>query len=210
MTEKNLKESNKASLAAILVGTIVVVALIQVGLKEVNDAYSALKDLGVVAGLTIIANILASLLPADFKHKLVFLRLSDVLPGHRSKELCLADPRLDDDLLAGKWPALFTSDMAPSKQNSFWYGKIYSPVKDTNEVRQAHKSFLLYRDALSGVFLLLLSVIGWHLLAPDLPISGPSPWIYAFLLFTSLMMMFTAQNAGKRMVVNSATTAINL
>lgn len=85
MAEKNLKDSNKANLAGILVGTIVVIALIQVGLKEVNDAYSALKDLGLVAGLTIITNILTSLLPADFKHKLVFLRLSNALPGHRSK-----------------------------------------------------------------------------------------------------------------------------
>lgn len=209
MAEKNLKDANKASLAGILVGTIVVVALIQVGLKEVNDAYTALKDLGLVAGLTIVANILASLLPADFKHKLVFLRFSDVLPGHRSKELCLTDPRLDNDTLAGRWPELFNDDMPPSKQNSFWYGKIYSPVKDTNEVKQAHRSFLLYRDALSGIFLLLLTIICWHLLAPDLPIASPSPWIYLFLLVTSFLMMFTAQNAGKRMVVNAAAKAIN-
>ncbi|MBD1388982.1 hypothetical protein IC617_06030 [Neiella sp. HB171785] len=209
MAEKNLKDSNKANLAGILVGTIVVMALIQVGLKEVNDAYSAIKDLGLVAGLTIVANILASLLPADFKHKLVFLRFSDVLPGHRSKELCLADPRLDDEALTKQWPELFSEDMPPSKQNSFWYGKIYSPVKDTNEVKQAHKSFLLYRDALSGIFLLLLSVVAWQLTAPDLPIEGPSPWIYLFLLFTSFLVMFSAQNAGKRMVVNAAAKAIN-
>ncbi len=209
MAEKNLKDSNKANLAGILVGTIVVIALIQVGLKEVNDAYSALKDLGLVAGLTIITNILTSLLPADFKHKLVFLRLSNALPGHRSKSLCLADPRLDDDALSEKWPELFTSDMPPSEQNSFWYGNIYSPVKDTNEVKQAHKSFLLYRDALSGLFLLLLSIFAWQLIAPDLPIDEPSPWIYLFLLFTSFLVMFSAQNTGKRMVVNAAAKAIN-
>ena len=49
--------------------------------------------------------------------------------------------------------------MDESEQNAYWYKEIYRPVRNSPEVLQSHRSFLLFRDAASGLFILLARLV---------------------------------------------------
>lgn len=202
--EKDLKAENMVSLGVIYVGVFALVALVHWSAEEVFEfTEKFVEQAGVMAIIVGFGAILANFLPNHIKHPVVYFRIRNVLSGHRCRKLCERDPRLDKNELRRKWPELFAQEMDESEQNPFWYKNIYSPVKNDPEVRQAHRSFLLYRDAASGLFILLLGLLLWHGVAVYISLPALSGWALLILSGVILVLCRAGKQSGDRMVVNA-------
>ena len=202
--EKSLKSENAVSLIAIYAGTFITLAAVQWGAQEAVALGAWLAKAGVAAAMTSFAGVVSNLLSNTAKHVIVFLRLRHVLPGHRCKMICKDDPRLRMHDLEQRWPELFAKDMEESDQNSYWYRYIYAPVQEARQVVQAHRSFLLYRDAAAGLTILLVCFLVWMIIgAGFLPIQYPSIWTLLVLLAVNVVVGQAARQSGNRMVANA-------
>lgn len=207
--DKDLKAQNIAPLTGIYIGTVFLLSIIHFGLEEVSTFNIQLaKQVSTTATIGGLGGVLSNFLPNSAKHILVFLRFHNVLPGHRCKRICEKDSRLSIEHLEKKWPKLFVEDMDESVQNSYWYSKIYSPARNAPEVLQAHRSFLLYRDATSGLFILMIGLLVWRVLSNYflLPSLGIWPILSLFGIF--LLIGQAARQSGNRMVVNAVTVSL--
>ena len=93
--------------------------------------------------------------------------------------------------------------MSHKEQNSFWYKEIYRPSQEDIQVKSAHKSFLLYRDAGTAVLILSLIALSLYLsniLILNKAIAGTVPIV---LLIVSMILLFAASLSGKRMVTTA-------
>ena len=209
MMEKDLKAQNVASLAAIYIGTFFLITLAHWSVEEVFAFTARLtKQAIVMAVITGFGGVLSNFLPNSVKHILVFFRFRNVLPGHRCKEICKKDPRLSVDDLENKWPELFTQDMEESAQNAYWYREIYSPVRNTPEVLQAHRNFLLYRDAVSGLFILLIGLLAWSSLVAHISLPSVGSLSLLLLIGVILLLAQSGRQSGNRMVANAAAVGV--
>ena len=202
--EKDLKAQNVASMAAIYVGTFLLLGLVEWGTSVTfaRTAQLAEKEF-VMATITSFGAVLSNFLPNSVKHPLVFLRFHHVLPGHRCKRICKKDPRFSMEDLENRWPELFVQDMQESAQNSYWYKEIYSPARNDPEVIQAHRSFLLSRDAASGLFILLIGLSVWHVLSVHVSLPSLGPWSLLVLAGVILLLIQAGRQSGNRMVANA-------
>ena len=206
--EKDLKAQNALPLTAIYAGTFVLVALVHWGVEKVF-AYS--DQIGqqalIVAAITAFGGALSHILPNSWKHALVYWRLRNVLSGHRSRSICKKDPRLLSGDLQRRWPALFLDEMQEDEQNAYWYNEIYRPVRNEPEVVQAHRSFLLFRDAATGLFLLFLGLLLWKVVGEAVPVESVSMWSAGILAGTFVLVSLAARQSGDRMVANAVAVA---
>ena len=104
--------------------------------------------------------------------------------------------------LKRRWPELFAKEVQESDQNSYWYKHIYGPARDAPQVLQAHGSFLLYRDALAGLTVLFVGLLGWRVAASYWPVQHPTTWVLVLLL-VSFVVGQAARPSGHRMVTNA-------
>ena len=207
--EKDLKAQNVTPLAAIYVGTSVLLALVHWSMEEVFAFTTQLAQHAfVVAAITSFSAVLSNFTPNTLKHSLVFLRFRNALAGHRCKQICTNDPRLATKDLETKWPRLFAQDMDASAQNAYWYREVYAPVRDAPEVLQAHRSFLLYRDASSGLFILLVGLLVWRAIAVHLSLPSVGVWSLVLLLGIVSVLGQASRQSGNRMVANAAAAAL--
>ena len=116
--EKSLKAQNAVSLASIYVGAFAILDSVQWGTQEAVALTAWLAKAGVLAAVSSFAGVVSHLRPNSVKHAIVFLRLHDVLPGHRCRAICKSDPRFRMDDLKRRWPELFAKEMQESDQNS--------------------------------------------------------------------------------------------
>ena len=209
--EKDLKTQNRASLTAIYVGTFFLVALAHWSVEEAFVFTTRLaKQAGVIAIITGFGAVLSDSLSNSAKHILVFFRFRNALPGHRCKTLCKKDPRLSMERLEKRWPELFAQDMEEGAQNAYWYDEIYTPVKDTPEVLQAHRSFLLYRDVASGLFILLIGLLVWRVFAALVSLPSLGAWSLLLLVGVILLLCLAGRQSGNRMVTNAAAVGLGV
>ena len=201
--EKSLKAQNNVTLSAIYVGTFAILASVQWGTQEAVALTAWLAKAGVAAAMTSFAGVVSHLLSNSVKHTLVFLRLHNVLPGHRCRAICRTDPRFRMDDLERRWPELFAKEMQESDQNSYWYKRIYAPARDAPQVLQAHGGFLLYRDALAGLIILFVGLLGWRVAGSYWPVQHPTTWVLLVLLLISFVVGQAARQSGHRMVTNA-------
>jgi hypothetical protein len=142
--------------------------------------------------------LLIRLVPTELKEILVFWRLKDRLPGHRAftvfakKEARISTKKLKR--IHGSLPR------SGEKQNELWYS-IYRKHREADEVRDAHKNYLLYRE-LTYINL----AIGLLLLMPSVLLSLLDFEIGLILIGVTALVSFAlalnAQNSAKRMVQN--------
>ena len=133
--EKDLKAQNAWPLAAMYVGTLLVVAVVHWGVEEVFALSLQLgEQVLVVAAITAFGGVLSNFLPNDLKHPVVYWRFRNVLSGHRCRSICEKDPRLLSGDLKRRWPRLFLHEMNEDAQNAYWYNQIYRPVRNAPEV----------------------------------------------------------------------------
>ncbi|MBO9471650.1 hypothetical protein J7355_16290 [Endozoicomonas sp. G2_2] len=205
----DLKRENAAALSTILLATFASVALIEVGLGWLLNNAGELSEIGIVALGTVLAGLLANIVPARLKHAIVFAGHRYALPGHRCNRLCARDARIDLSLATERWPRLFSEQMPDSERNPIWYREIYKPIKDDPVVRQGHRAFLLYRDAAAGVTLLFLAALIFQLCSNWIPAWGVSIWSLSFLFAEDLALLTAARIAGNRMTVNAVALALD-
>ncbi|GAA5187140.1 hypothetical protein [Ferrimonas gelatinilytica] len=202
---QNLKDKNKLSLAGLMGAPLLINLVLQVGISDAKgtiDYFVAAAGLAALTGTVLV--MLSDVLPQRFKHKLVFLRLWNELPGHRCDKLCFAEPRLVTDELTTSWHHVFGSEIPRKERNSLWYRHIYKPVMDEPQVQSAHQKFLLYRDATSGSLINLLLLVTWSLSGLELPYLGAlHPWAIGIQAFFIICTLASAQSYGNRMVVNA-------
>jgi len=201
--EKDLKKQNDLVIAALLSGAILLCAGFQNGFNSLPTIEETL--LTGVAGVIVSAVLvlIASILPHDIKHKLVFTRYVNEMPGGRVHRLCKQDSRIVYEDVRSHWPQVFDENISESDRNSLWYRDIYKPVRDSHEVRQAHRNFLLYRDTLSGLVTLLIVTGLWDFLGNPQLLGEVVPAVYIVLSISSLLALLAARNAGNRFVVNA-------
>ncbi|MCD5327539.1 hypothetical protein ACFFU8_11455 [Chromobacterium piscinae] len=206
---KSLKDENKLQLS-ILIGTPILITLaIQLGYQKVIDILNAGKLIGLTLIATTILTMVANLIPQAIKHKLVFLRIRDELPGCRCHVICKKDNRLDFNAINAKWPSIFSDSTPKSKRNSLWYHEIYRKVRDRPQVESSHKNFLLYRDATSGMLIIFIASLACYWSNYKFPLLGsielPALFIQAIILIIAIV---SAQNSGNRMVVNAIVESV--
>ena len=146
-------------------------------------------------------------IPADIKNGIVFCRVRNALPGHRFLSLMKSDPRIDvAHTYAMHDLSGFVND--ESAQNSFWYRVFYKPNSDRMEIKSAHKSYLLYRDA-CAISLILCGVycmISW--LLPKYLGNSDSFYGIVFLIFADGFAL-SANNTGTRMVTTAIAVSVS-
>ena len=162
----------------------------------------------VVAAITAFGGVLSNFLPNGMKHPLVYWRFRNVLSGHRCRSICEQDPRLLSGALKRRWPRLFLHEMKEDEQNAYWYNEIYRPVKNEPEVLQAHRSFLLFRDAAAGLFLLFVGIVLWKLVGEAAPVESVSGWSAVILAAMFVLVSQAARQSGDRMVANAVAVAL--
>ena len=159
---KSLKDQNRWQLWLTIALNAVVFytvarsdAIATAGWKGLVTAATNLLPVGFAFIVTSVAN---GLLSANMKARLVFLRWTHALPGHRAfSKHAPADPRIDLDrlkkYLGNKLPE------GPEAENKAWY-RIFKEVEAEPEVQHIHREFLFMRDyaGFSALFLVGLGV----------------------------------------------------
>ena len=208
--KKDLKAQNVLSLTAIYGGALFLVAIVHWSVEEVFSISLQVRQQGLVAAaMTSFGAVLSNFLPNGLKHPLVYFRFRNVLSGHRCRRICTSDPRLFPADLEQKWPALFLREMKESEQNAYWYKEIYRPVRNEPEVVQAHRSFLLFRDAAAGLFVLLVGLLFWKAASELVALPSLSTWSVVILAGAVVFLCRAARQSGDRMVANAVAVALN-
>lgn len=207
---QNLKDKNKLSLVGLMGAPLLLSLVLQVG---IDDAKGTIEYFAAAAGLSALVGVVlmmfSDVLPQTFKHKLVFLRFRNELPGHRCDKLCFAEPRLEADKLKTSWYHVFGSEIPKEMRNGLWYQHIYKPVMNEPQVQSAHQKFLLYRDATAGSLIILLLLVAWAWSGLNLPYIGElHPWVIGIQAFFIICTLSGAQSYGNRMVVNATVIRI--
>ena len=154
---KSLKDENRSQLWLTVALNAVVFytvaqsdAIASAGWKGLFATAPDLLPVGLAFIVTSVGN---GLLSANIKARLVFLRWTHALPGHRAfSKLAPADPRIDLDhlkkYLGDKLPE------GPEAENKVWY-RIFKEVETAPEVYDIHREFLFMRDytGFSALFL---------------------------------------------------------
>jgi hypothetical protein len=148
----------------------------------------------------VITTLLNGLISADMKARLVFLRWTYPLPGHRAfSKSALRDPRISVDKLTQAISGKIPND--PSEQNALWYS-FYKLYKNEPTVIHVHREFLLMRDytAFALLFLIGFGMSAW-LFFP----TPQSAQIYSISLVAQLLL---ARQAAATYGVRFVTTVL--
>ncbi len=204
----DLKKGNQATIFSILAAALLLCAGFQFGFEKLPEL-SEMALAGTASALfSAVLIMLTNILPANIKHKLVFTRFINEMPAGRCHKLCAKDSRIDVDTAKQKWPSTFNPLISQTERNGLWYREIYKPVKDSNEVMQSHRSFLLYRDLCSGLIIISISAVCWNLWGDPKLLGVLNNEVFITLsLFTSTTLI-AARNSGNRLVTNAVAKAI--
>ncbi|GAW97076.1 MULTISPECIES: hypothetical protein [Colwellia] len=205
----NLKKENNTPIFSILAAALLLCAGFQLGFDRLPDLTEALVAGTASTIFSAVLVMLTNLLSHNIKHKIIFTRFTNEMPACRINKLCRKDSRIDYQAAKERWSKVFDSATPAFERNSLWYRHIYKPVKDTNEVRQAHRSFLLYRDVFSGLVMLFITAFVWHLLGDPELIGEIVPEVFWVLGIFSALSLIAARNSGNRFVVNAVATALD-
>ena len=94
----------------------------------------------------ILALTLTYVLSSDWKHRLIYMRWNDPLPGSRVfTDLIDKDSRITPEDIINEHGAL---PVKANEQNALWY-KIYKTKQSDKVVQNSHGRWLLFRDIFS-------------------------------------------------------------
>ncbi|MCF7716473.1 hypothetical protein H9X98_01870 [Aeromonas jandaei] len=206
----NLKEKNRVYVAAIVSIPLLISFYFQFGFDFTKEHLIIGSEIGISFVASCLFVIFSSILSQDLKHKIVFLRVKNELPACRCNTLIIKDSRLNVEEIKSKWPKLFDNNLTPNERNRLWYNDVYKPVRDTPTVESAHQDFLMYRDSLAGILVVL--VIGMpffiYYQLNDGIYKINAACIYTHIIAV-IVLMICARVAAKRMVVNAFVEANN-
>jgi hypothetical protein len=207
---KSLKDQNAPTLRLFVGGVVLAYVVAYIGADAVPDGLTLSSLLGALDPLRtgaaavggVFSLLLLNLLPTPIKETLVYWRRRDVLPGSRAfTDLGPRDGRVDMAALGyvhGPFP------QTPQEQNQLWY-RIYQKHEARSGVRDAQKSYLLYRELASVSLLLLVLLVAGSLLAFLLTVRAPGRlegMFAALLMGVYVLAAVNARNSGTRLVTN--------
>ena len=205
--EIDLKKENSRNTFLIIAASIVFSAFLQLGSTSMTN----LIELVVVGSGSVMFSavllMITNILPQSVNHKFIFTRWKNELPACRVNQLCKRDSRIEYDLVKKRWPEVFEDNINGDSRNSRWYQQIYKPVKDTREVLQAHRTFLLYRDTFSGLTLIFLGTIAWSVIGDPKIVGEIKPVVFFIQGFLTVLSLIAARISGNRFVVNAVAAA---
>jgi hypothetical protein len=198
----SLKTQNLPTLALVIIAQVSVAY----ALSNPDFDWSAIEvfspDTVVMALIMLAAALFSSLLPAAVKHQLIFLRLKNVLPGHRFLQLAEHDERIDLLRFRQQLMSLIQLNVTAEQQNRVWYQHIYHPHQNAPLVKGAHKAFLLWRDSLVlSLFTSLLLVVGVQTVPAIAEVFHQLSFLVSVIF--ALASGCAAHHNGKRMVTNA-------
>jgi len=204
----SLKKDNHLSIFYILMFTMLIAASFQLGFENWPD-WSEAAITGTCSVLfSAILVMLTHILPHSIKHKLLFFRWKDELPGCRCHELAQRDLRINDESAQVAWPELFDETTSGNKRNAIWYEKIYRPYKEAPEVQQAHLQFLLYRDVFSGLVVIMVLALLWRFGGDDTLVGELKGSVFVVIGMGLGFSLLAAQSNGRRFVTNAMSLAL--
>jgi hypothetical protein len=198
-THRSLKAGNMSWLVSLALLDIVM--LLVFAFPAVIGATPLTLIMGMRAALMMVLPIavllLSGLVPHNVKAMLVYWRRRNVLPGHEAfTRHGPADTRINMDALRKNVGAPPTE---PAEQNAFWY-KLYKRVEWETPVADAHKMYLLWRDAAA---LSLPLVIVVPLLLRWNGASTVAAWTACAIFGVQyLLTAIAARHSGTRFVCN--------
>ena len=160
--------------------------------KLANGWMAALPLAGVA-----LTGLLNSVISADMKARMVFLRWHHPLPGSAAfTKLGPRSDRVDMAALQAKFGPLPTS---PKQQNLLWY-KMFKAVESNPGIEGSHRHFLLARDY-AALLVIMLLVMGTMAAVFIRPWSSVGIFI-ALVLVQWAVAMRAANNGGHGLVIN--------
>ena len=199
---KSLKEQNNWKLWLIAAANTLffygVLISNQISVHGLETVFSEAPSLLPIGFAGIIATVLNALPSSTTKARLVYLRWSDALPGHRAfSHYAPRDLRIGMgdliDLFRGNLPT------EPRVQNTEWY-KLFVTVQNEPRVYDVHRDFLMLRDytSLAALCLVTFGPLGFVLFA-----TARTAEIYLLVLVVQFVVVRqAAANCGIRMVTN--------
>lgn len=172
-------------------------------LNIINSQYlmSIIESTVVFAILGLVAVILTEFLSSNIKAILVFWRIKNTLPGHRSfSKYAKKDPRINENVLIEKHGKLPTE---PKEQNNLWYS-IYKKHEFETSVFESQRLFLLTRDLTGLSMLIIIIYLALVIISKywfNLGVIWSQPYLI-YLLIQYFAIAITSQNLGKRYVCN--------
>jgi hypothetical protein len=155
---KSIKDQNRWQLWLAIVANVVVFYIVMqwddvsaAGVKTLINKAANILPVGLAIVVTTVVN---GLLSPDAKARIVFLRWTHALPGHRAfSDLAPKDTRID--LIRLKKACGNKLPTVPNDQNSTWY-RLYKTVEKHPSVEHAQRDFLFTRDYATFAALCLL------------------------------------------------------
>lgn len=198
MSKSSIKSTNLPGLVAVALadGLVLFMALND---WEVPDALDTRLLLGRGASSVIAAAavlLLAGVLPAAAKDRLVFFRWRHALPGHRAfTAATLSDPRIDVEKLGRNIQISFPS--APKEQNAAWY-RLFKKVETESSVEHCNRAFLLLREVAAMSVVAALGCAAWWTAVPKFRfVAEVAAFFFAIQYAVSAL---SSSNYGKRLV----------
>lgn len=194
---KSLKQANFVWLCTLVTFDAVVLALV-IFPEIARDA--TVSNIALARGISsvllpVVPLLLTNTVSQLMKARLVYWKWTNPLPGSSAfTKFVKEDERIDETKLQ-KNIGVFPTD--PKEQNSKWYG-LYLKVKNDVSVLDAHKAFLLYRDAasLSLILSVLAGITLWYLEFPVVQVRNAC----TVFVIQYLLTMMSARLAGRRLV----------
>ena len=202
---KSLKEQNNTKIwLFIAVNSLVFYSVLVSGKIEVTGIKEALVNAATLVPAAIagaLATAINALPSSPMKARLVYMRWTNPLPGHRVfTRYAPQDPRIDMDRLKQVVGSIPTDE---GEQNRLWY-RLYKPVADQPLISAVHRDFLLMRDftALSAILIFVVAPLAAYLIADKRVAASFILLLVAELLFFGR----AAANCGIRMATNVLAT----
>lgn len=206
--EIDLKKENSRNVFLIMAASLSASAFFQFDFKILSNFTDALIAGSLSLMLSVVLVMLTNIIPQAVKHKIIFTRLKHELPACRIDKLCKKDYRIEFEKVKSRWPDVFAEEIDGSIRNSRWYQQIYKTVKETPEVLQGHRSFLLYRDAFAGLLLIFLITLLWSLFNNLAEIGHINQMVFLVQGLLVFLSLIAARISGNRLVVNAVVAAV--
>ncbi|MFK5947864.1 MAG: hypothetical protein QM500_03715 [Methylococcales bacterium] len=199
-----MKSQNIIPLGGIVGVCLVVSWCVVYGIQGLNEYKGFVSELGGTAFILVVSTWVANILPAEIKHRIIFFRYKNSLPGHRFMSLIKRDSRIDLEKVETKYGFVGGKKYSAKEQNKIWYNDIYIPNQEQLLVCNAHKSFLLYRDASSVVILMAVFILAigfYH--------DALSPLFSIVMIIESVLLAVAANSLGNRFVTTAVVVSVS-
>lgn len=196
---KSLKARNMSWLVACAIVDLglLLVFMHRMSISELFDSKLAAQRALLSSLLIVPLLFLSYFVPQNYKHRLIFWRWNNPLPGSEAfSRYAPQDDRIDINALRKNVGAFPTTRR---EQNAMWY-RLYKEVITDLTVVESHQNFILFRDiaSMSLVAAVLTPAVGFFV---QMGVSA-SATIAGFFIAQYVLFALPARNCGVRTVQN--------